>query len=291
LDSGIQEILMKAGFIGLGKIGKPIARHLIDAGVELTVYNRTTEKAAGLSAAIAESPAQVCENDTVFLCLFDSDAVEEVFTGDGGLLEADLSGKVIVDLTTNHFSEAENFHDRVAVLGGSYLETPVIGSVVPASSGQLTILVSGGEDTFNMTLPFLKIVGKKIFYLGEPGLASRMKLINNMVLGSFMTALAEALAFGEIAGFEKNRVLEILESGAGSSMLLNAKREKLLEEDFSPHFSVSAILKDLHYVQDLARQLGRPLFTGTMAEELFAAAVSKGMGDRDLSAVYEVLKK
>lgn len=281
---------MKAGFIGLGNIGKAIAGRLIEKGVDLTVYNRTLEKAAGLSAAIAEPPALVGENDTIFLCLFDSDAVEEVLTGDGGLMEADLAGKVIVDLTTNHFSEAENFHDLVSNLGGSYLEAPVVGSVIPASSGLLTVLVSGDEDVFSDTLPFLEMIGKNIFYLGDPGLASRMKLINNLVLGSFMAVLAEALTFGEAAGFDKGKVMEVLEAGAGSSMVLNAKKAKLLEEDFSPHFSVSAIFKDLHYLQDLAHHLGKPLFTGSVTKELFAMAVARGLEDRDFSAVYEALR-
>ncbi len=281
---------MRAGFAGLGNLGKAVAGRLIDAEVNLTVWNRTPGKAAGLRAQQADTPAELTGLDVIFLCLFDSEAVEEVLTGEGGLLEGDLSGKVIVDLSTNHFLEAEGFHDLVAGLGGSYLEAPVVGSIVPASKGLLTILVSGDRDIFQNILPLLEILGKNIFYLGEPGLASRMKLVNNLVLGSFMAALAEALSLGIAAGLDKERVLEVLEAGAGNSMVLTAKKGKLLDEDFSPHFAVSAIFKDLHYTQDLARYLGRPLFTGSIAKELFGMGVARGFENEDFCSVFKVLK-
>lgn len=281
---------MNVGFIGLGNIGKAIAKRLLEKGIPLTVYNRTGSKAEGLDATIAATPTAACGGEVVFLCLFDSVAVEEVLTGDDGLLELDLSGKIIVDLTTNHFDDAEGFADTITALGGSYLEAPVIGSVVPASKGSLTVLVSGEEETYEKVLPYLQIIGSTIFFLGEPGLASRMKLVNNMVLGSFMTALAEGLSLGVSAGFTPETVLQVLEAGAGQSLVLTAKKAKLLENDFSPHFSVGAIYKDLHYMQDLARHMGRPMFTGSTAKELFAMAVKQGLEDEDFSAVYEALK-
>jgi 3-hydroxyisobutyrate dehydrogenase len=222
--------------------------------------------------------------------LFDSAAVEAVLAGKDGLLKSDCTGKIIIDTTTNHFELATYFHELLKKHGGSYLESPVLGSVVPASQGALTVLVSGDKNAFDKALPWIEKIGKNIFFLEKPALATKMKLINNLALGSFMATIAEALAFGESAGIDKSRVLDILGAGAGNSMVLNAKKEKLLNEDFSAHFSSALIYKDLHYLQDLARSLKRPLFTGSTAKELFGMTFSKGMDTLDFSVIYKIMK-
>src|SRR5208337_3112236 len=283
---------MKAGFIGLGHLGKAIAMRLISEGTELIVWNRTREKAADLGVKIAESPSKILsETEVVFLNLFDSDAVNQVITGKGGLLEGDCKGKIIVDTTTNHFDRVIDFGELLKRHGAYYLESPVLGSVVPASLGNLTILVSGEKAAYETAKPLLEKIGKNIFYLQERTQACKMKLINNMVLGSFMTALAEAVAFGEDAGINKETVLDILSAGAGNSAVLNAKKEKILKEDFSPHFSSGLIYKDLHYMQDLARSMKRPLFTGSLAKEIFGMTFAKKIDSLDLSGVYHIMKE
>lgn len=283
---------MKAGFIGLGHLGKAMARRLLSEGVELVVWNRTREKALDLGAEIAESPADlISEVDTIFLNLFDSTAVECVIAGKDGLLKGDCQGKTIVDTTSNHFDLVVYFHQVLKEHGASYLEAPVLGSVVPASQGALTVLVSGEKDTFDKALPLIEKIGKTVFFLEKPTLATKMKLINNLALGSFMAAIAEAVAFGEDVGIEKSKVLDILSSGAGNSTVLNAKKEKILREDFSTHFSSALIYKDLHYLQDLARSLKRPLFTGSAAKELFGMTFSRNLDGLDFSAIYKIMKE
>jgi len=282
---------MKAGFIGLGHLGMAIAKRLVSEGVELMVWNRTREKASDLGAPIADSPAALLTQvEILFVNLFDSAAVEAVLAGKEGILKADCTGKILIDTTTNHFELVAYFHELLRKHGGSYLESPVLGSVVPASQGALTVLVSGDKNAFDKALPFFEKIGKSIFFLEKPALATKMKLINNLALGSFMATIAEALAFGESAGIDKVRVLDILGAGAGNSTVLNAKREKLLQEDFSTHFSSSLIYKDLHYLQDLARSLKRPLFTGSAAKELFGMTFSKGIDTLDFSAIYKIMK-
>ncbi len=283
---------MKTGFIGLGHLGKAMAQRLITQGVDLIVWNRTKEKASGLGAEIADSPADLISKvQILFMNLFDSDAVNAVITGKSGLLEGDCNGKIIVDTTTNHFESVVHFHEIFKEGGAYYLESPVLGSVIPASQGNLTILVSGEKIAFDNAFPYIEKIGKNIFFLAKPTLATKMKLINNLVLGSFMATIAEALVFGEDVGLEKRRVLEILGSGAGDSTVLNAKKEKLLKEDFSTHFSSALIYKDLHYVQDLAKTLKRPLFTGSISKELFAMTFSKGMDSSDFSGIYKIIKE
>lgn len=283
---------MKTGFIGLGHLGKAMAKRLLAENVELTVWNRTREKAADLGVPIAESPASLVSGvDVLFLNLFDSSAVETVLAGKDGIIKGDCAGKIIVDTTTNHFELVALFHEMLRKHNASYLESPVLGSVIPASQGALTILVSGDRTAYDRALPLVEKLGKNIFYLGGTGLATKMKLVNNLALGSFMAALAEAVVFGEKAGIEKATVLDILAAGAGNSMVLTAKKEKLLTEDFTAHFSSSLIYKDLHYLQDLARWLKRPLFTGSVAKELYGMTFRDGLDAMDFSGIYSVLKK
>ena len=282
---------MKTGFIGLGTLGTAMAGRLMAENIELAVLNRTAEKAAKLGLKPAAHPAALfSECEIVIINLFESAAVGEVLTGKNGLLTGDCQGRTVVDTTTNHFNDVLAFHELCREKGAAYVEAPVLGSVVPASKGALTIVASGEENAYLTAKPLLEKLGQHIFHLPEPGTATRMKLVNNLLLGTFMTSLAEALILGEKAGIEKEKVLDILAAGAGNSGVLNAKRQKLLDENFDVHFSAAAIYKDLHFLQDLARELKRPLFTGSTAKEIFALAAAKNLEKMDFSVVYKVLK-
>ncbi len=282
---------MKTGFIGLGHLGKAMAKRLLSEGVELIVWNRTREKAQDLGCPVADTPAAVAETaDVIFLNLFDSKAVQSVLFDRNGLLETSVEGKTVIDTTTNHFDWVGHFHSAVKNRGGCYLEAPVLGSVVPASQGNLTVLVSGDAEGFNKARGLIEKIGKNIFYLEKPSVATKMKLANNLILGCFMATIAEAVVFGEAAGVDTEKVLDIFAAGAGNSMVLNAKRGKILSQDFSTHFSSALIYKDLHYLQDLARELKRPLFTGSAAKELYALTFKDHADQLDLSAIYAALK-
>ena len=283
---------MKIGFIGLGHLGKAMARRLISEGLELVVWNRTVGKATDLGVPVAESPAQLVQKvDTLIINLFDSRAVKSVFFKKDGLIQGGLPGKTIIDTSTNHFEEVLLFHDILKSQGGHYLEAPVLGSVVPASQGALVSLVCGDQKAYEDTRFILEKISRKIFYLEEPGSATKMKLINNLALGAFMAAIAEALVLGEASGLSKKKVLEILNEGAGQSLVLNAKREKLLTEDFSAHFSSALIYKDLHYLQDLARSVKKSAFLTGVTKELFGLTFPQNQDALDFSAIYQVLKK
>ncbi len=282
---------MHLGFIGLGHLGKAVAARLLDCHHSLTIWNRTPSKAREMKVEVADSPAAVAECSVIFICLFDSTAVQAVLNGPEGLLSGNISGKIIVDLSTNHFNTVRSFHERCAEAGCTYLETPVLGSVVPASQGALTVLVSGEESGYDTVKAVLEDIGKNIFYLKEPGLATKMKLINNLALGSFMATIAEALAFAEDCGIPRGDVLDILAAGGGSSLVLNAKKGKLLVEDFSTHFSNALIYKDLHCLQDLAYEQKKTLFTGSVVKELFAKTFEQGFAHEDFSAIYKVFRR
>ncbi len=283
---------MPVGFIGLGNLGSAMARRLAAEGIELFVWNRTRSKAEATGLPVADSPSQIADRcETIILNLFDSVAVRAVLTGENGLLKADLAGKTVIDTTTNHFREVLEFHQMVKTAGGRYLESPVLGSIVPASQGALTVLTSGESSAYESSRSLYERFGKQLFFLGEPGMASKMKLINNLVLGTFMGVLAEATTLAERSGLSREQVLDILAAGAGNSAVLNAKRQKLLSEDFSPHFSVAAIHKDLRYLGDLLAEMNRSGDLRTTVEALYSEAISNGMGNEDLSAVIGLLSK
>lgn len=282
---------MAVGFIGLGNLGKAISQRLSDMGEEVIVYNRSLDKIKDLGYEIVSSPKALIEQcDTVFMCLFDSVAVNNILSMKEGLLSADLKNKTIIDLSTNHYETVLNFHHAVEEKGGNYLESPVFGSVAPALQGLVTIVTAGKESLFTQCKPLLEKIGKEIFFLGEPSSASKMKLINNLCLGSFMATLAECTALGEACNIEKSKLLEILGVGGGQSLVLKAKTQKLIEEDFSPHFSNDAINKDLHCLQDLAYSLKRPLYTAAVPKELFSKMKMNGNGSEDFSSIYKLFK-
>jgi 3-hydroxyisobutyrate dehydrogenase len=283
---------MKVGFVGLGYLGKTIAKRLISEGVDLIAWNRTPEKGSDLGVEIAVTPAELIRKvDVVFLNLFDSYAVESVVFGEKGLAGQNLRDKIVIDTTTNHFQKVIEFHEKLSVKGAHYLEAPVLGSVVPASQGNLTVLVSGEKTVYDEVRIYIEKIGKTIFYFDKIALATKMKLINNLLLGVFMASIAEATVFAESAGVETETALNVFAAGAGNSMVLNAKREKILKADFSTHFSSALIHKDLHYLQDFARTIGRPLFTGSIIKELFGLTFRENMETLDLSAIYKVLKE
>lgn len=283
---------MRAGFIGMGHLGAAMARRLADQGVELTVWNRTPEKAQQAGFLAAASPADlIASQPVVFINVTDSRAVAQILSGEQGLLQGRCAGKIIVDTSTNHFRDVIGFHEQVQTKGAFYLEAPVFGSVVPALSGNLICLVSGKREAYDQARPYLERIAAKIFYLETPSLATRMKLVNNMVMGALLAALSEALVLGQASGLSKEQVLEILAAGSGNSTVLNAKKEKLTSENYSPHFSVNMMIKDLAYLEDLAQSLSRPAFSGSMAREVFSLALPKGLGDADFAAVYKALKE
>ncbi|MBE0491024.1 MAG: NAD(P)-dependent oxidoreductase [Sulfurospirillum sp.] len=283
---------MAIGFIGLGNLGSAIAKRLECMSEEVKVWNRTAQKARDKGfSTVLDTPKELIEAcNVVFMCLFDSNGVRSVLTQENGLLSANLEGKTIIDLTTNHFKDVLDFHTLVQEKGGSYLESPVFGSVVPASKGEVTIVVSGEQSVYLTCKPLLEKFGANIFFLPTPSTASKMKLINNLCLGSFMATIAECAALGEACAIEKKDLLEILGMGGGKSLVLAAKAQKLIDEDFSPHFSNAAINKDLHCLQDLAYSLNRPLYTASLTKELFAKMKMLGKGEEDFSSIYQLFK-
>jgi 3-hydroxyisobutyrate dehydrogenase len=282
---------MAIGFIGLGNLGRAITTRLASLGEELVIFNRDKKKIEDLPYTKANTPKELISKcEVIFLCLFDSDAVSNILKGENGLLCEELKGKTIIDLTTNHYERVLEFHSLVESCRANYLENPVFGSVAPALKGELTVVSSGKVEVFENVKPTLEKIASNIFHLPTPSSATKMKLINNLCLGSFMATLAECTALAENCEIDKSKALEILGVSGGQSLVLKAKTQKLIDEDFSPHFSNNAINKDLHLLQDLAYNLKMPLYSAAMPKELFSKMKNLGKGEEDFSSIYQLFK-
>jgi 3-hydroxyisobutyrate dehydrogenase len=279
---------MPVGFIGLGNLGSAIAQRLCDCNVDLIVFNRSAGKAEGIKARRATNLNELMrECETVFMCLFDSTAVSDVLTA---IAATGVSGRTIIDLSTNHHRRVLEFHQLCTRSGNVYLEAPVLGSVGPAAKGELTVLVSGEEAEFERAKNLLERIGKTIHFLGAPGNATIMKLVNNHLLGTFMAAIAEAVALGERAGIPREKVVAILSTGAGNSGVFNAKKDKLLNEDFSPQFSAALIYKDLGYLLELASDLKYDVKLAQTTRRLYELTMQDSPHAQDFSVVFKHLK-
>lgn len=281
---------MKAGYVGLGSMGRAQAMRLIESGFDLMVWNRTAERAQGVPAEAAETPAQVMDEcDVVFVCVFDGDAMRDVAAGPDGLFAAPRrEGTVVVDCTTNSYDDAVAFHNLFAEHDIAYLEAPVLGSVVPASRGELVALVSGEEPPLVAAEPYLHAIASEVVYMPPPGSATAMKLAANLVVGVTTAVIAEATALAAAAGIPAERALDILEFGPAARQVA-AKREMLLSRDFTPQFSTAAVLKDLINAGVLAGTLEVPIEVSDAARALYGEAADAGRGPEDFSAVFDLL--
>lgn len=283
---------MKIGFVGLGNLGKEIAKRLIQGGFSLVVWNRTLDKAKDLEVEIAKSPEDLANTcDPIFVIVFDSLASQEVIFGEKGLIKGELSGKTIIDMTTNDPAYVREAEKRLREVGAYYIDAPVLGSVIPARKGELTLLLGGVKEKAEVYKGIYQTFAKNIYYVGGVGKASELKLINNFILATFVEAISEALSLGEKLGFSKDLLLEVFGNGAGKSMILEVKKQKLLEEDFSTHFSADLMYKDLYYLIKLLKEKGEISFVAPIIKELYGLVKKKGYGSQDFSVVYKILKE
>ncbi|QER41677.1 NAD(P)-dependent oxidoreductase [Thermodesulfobacterium sp. TA1] len=278
---------MEVGFVGLGLLGQAMVKRLSSQGVKVTVWNRSLEKAKVSGLPYVETLEELIDKEeTIFLCVKDSQAVEDLLTQ----MSPYLKDKIIIDTSTNCLSKVLEFHRFLKEKGGFYLECPVLGSVIPAEKGQLTLLISGEEKVFEKVKPLLQILSQRCFYLQTPGKATKAKLINNYLLALIMEALASAIVLGENIGFNKEELLNILENGAGNSYVLKVKKEALLKENFIPHFSLENLIKDLNYAEELFKTFSGIALEGALVKELYRIGINLGLKDKDFSAIYYVLK-
>ena len=279
----------RIGFIGLGIMGRPMARNLIEAGHELVLHTRTREKAeelAGDSATVAGSPKEVAENaDVVITMLPDSPDVEEVVAGENGVLEGIKEGALIVDMSTISPVVARELAEKARGRGASMLDAPVSGGDVGAKDGTLSIMVGGSQEDFERARALFEVMGKTVTRVGEAGAGQVVKACNQIVVGLTIEAVSEALVLGSKAGVDPAKILDVLSGGLAGNKVMEVKRDKFLEHAFDPGFRVELHAKDLGIALAAGREYGVSLPITAIVDQVLEALKAKGRGDRDHSAI------
>jgi len=281
------------GFIGLGAMGAPMAWNLDDAGFDLVVYNRTTERErpfAEAGVSVADSPKHLTERvDVVCLIVSDGDAVMDVLERDLGLLDGLDEETTVVQMSTIGRDQTMAAADAVDDHGGQFLDCPVSGTVGPAREGTLVGLAGGDDAVIDDVEPILDAMCEPVVRCGEVGQGTSMKLFINSLLGNAMGAFAEALAFGANNDLSIEDMLTVVENGALDSPLFTAKGQQISDGDYDSRFPVDYQFKDLDLALELGGQERVPMSVTAATRELFSDARAAGHGEEDMAAVIRSL--
>ena len=274
--------MIEVGWIGTGVMGAPMAGHLLEAGHQLQVFNRTRARAEGLlekGARWCESPGEVGAGaEVVFLMLGYPDDVRETVLGDGALLEAMRPGTLLIDMTTSLPSLAFEIADAAADREVAALDAPVSGGDVGARNATLVIMVGGAEEAFERARPLLEVLGRIVTLQGGTGSGQHTKMMNQIAIASGMIGVCEALLYAHRAGLDVEQALETIKDGAAGSWSLSNYGPRLLRGDLEPGFKIEHFLKDLGIALSEARRMNLALPGTALAEQLYVAAASHGLG-------------
>ncbi len=284
----------RIGFVGLGIMGGPMAKNLMEADYELVLYNRTKEKAeeiAGDGATVADSPREVAENsDIIITMLPDSPQVEVILAGEGGVLEGLGEGSLVVDMSTISPVVTKVLAEKVEERGASMLDAPVSGGDVGAQQGELSIMVGGSEEDFERARPLFDVMGRAATHVGPVGAGQVVKACNQIVVALTIEAVSEALVLGSKAGVKPEKVVEALSGGLAGSAVMEAKKEKFFDHDFDPGFRVELHHKDLGIALAAGREYGVTLPVTAIVDQMLQDLRMRGRGDRDHSALLTLIE-
>ena len=285
---------MKVGYIGLGLMGKSMARNILKAGHEVVVHNRSraaVDELAGEGATPANSPAEVARQvDVVFTNLPDSPDVELVALGPDGIVEGAHEGLIFVDNSTIKPATAQHIAEKLAEKGVLALDAPVSGGDIGARNGTLTIMVGGPAEALEKARPVLEAMGKSITHIGPAGTGQITKAANQIMVAAQMVAMGELLVFAQKAGADPKKVVEAIKGGAAQCWSLDVKPPRLFAGNRQPGFKARMQAKDLNIVMESARAFGVPLPSAAIHAQLFNAMSEQGWGDLDNSAVIGMIE-
>jgi 2-hydroxy-3-oxopropionate reductase len=282
------------GFIGLGIMGRPMARNLLKAGHTLLVHSRSRGpveeivKAGATAAASARDVAAQC--DVLITMLPNSPEVEQVALGPGAIIEGARRGLIFADMSTISPIVSRKIGAALEPKGVAMLDAPVSGGEKGAIDGTLSIMVGGDKAVFERVLPIFQAMGKTITLLGPLGFGGFTKLANQIIVAVNLTALAEALTLGKKAGLDRELLLTALAGGLAGSKCLDQKRSNYVSNTYNPGFKIDLHYKDLGLIMESARALGAPLPATAVVQELFSALRVKGRGGLDHSGVITLLE-
>ena len=288
------EMELKVGYIGLGLMGKPMARNILKAGYNLVVHNRSQDSVKELvqeGAIEAQSPAEIARQvDVVFTNLPDSPDVELVALGPEGISEGAHEGLIYVDNSTIKPATARKVGIALADNNVTMLDAPVSGGDVGAINGTLTIMVGGPSEALEKVMPLLQVIGKTITHVGGLGDGQIAKAANQIMVAAQMVAMGELLILAQKAGADPQKVVQAIRGGAAGCWTLDNKPQRLFAGNREPGFKAYMQAKDLGIVMDTAREYGVPLPSAAVHTQLFNAMLEMGMRELDNSAVLGVIE-
>ena len=284
---------MNVGFIGIGAMGRPMAQNLLQASYPLYVYDVNSTAVADMAvqgATLCRSPKELAENCSVIIMMLPNAAiVEGTLTGEQGLLAGGQAGQTIIDMSSVAAASTRRMAALAQAMQINYIDAPVSGGVAGAAAGTLTIMVGGDQAAVQAVEPIFKVLGKKIYHVGSIGAGDSIKVVNNLLLGINMAAVAEALVLGVMSGLDPQVMLDIIKESSGRSYALEAKTANfILKNSFAAGFAIDLEYKDLELAMETAKSLDMPLPLAAMAQQVFAMAKAKGLGREDISAVIKV---
>ena len=284
---------MKVGFIGIGAMGKPMAKNLQAAGFGLTVFDADPQAVQELvlsGCQAGQSPkALAAASEVVIMMLPNAKIVSAVMLGADGVLAGARPGTIVVDMSSVSPEQTRQMAGQAKDMGLSYLDAPVSGGVGGAEKGSLTIMVGGPAEVIERLMPVFQALGKKIYPVGPVGSGDAVKVVNNLLLGINMAAVAEALVLGVKAGLDPQTMLEIIRTSSGNSYVLEAKTPGfIMKGNFEPGFAIDLQYKDLELATQTGKDLGVPMFMGNLAQQIFEQARQSGLGKKDISAVIRI---
>ncbi len=285
----------RIGFAGLGLMGRPMALHLLEAGAELAVWNRTRRVAEALQRPgmqVCDSPVELAGRcDIVVLMVADTPAVEQVLFAPMGLAQGLKPGSLVVDMGTTAVMPTRAFAQRLAAHDVSYVDAPVSGGEIGAIDASLTIMAGGTDNAVARARPLFAVLGGQFTHVGAVGAGQVAKAANQIIVGLNIGAVAEALALVEAAGVDPAKVRQALLGGFAGSRVLEVHGQRMIERSFKPGARVTTQYKDMRQACELGATLGQALPATELGRDLFRQLIERGDGDLDHSALIRILRR
>lgn len=282
---------MRVAFLGLGIMGHAMATNLVNAGHEVAVWNRTPGKDVA-GARNAASPADAARNsEVIWMCVSDTDAVEQVLFGNNGVDQSLAPGMVIVDSSTISPTATQKFAERVRAKGVDYVDAPVTGSKIGAANATLIFIVGGDEQVLARIQPLFDAMGKQVFRMGDTGKGQAAKLVMNLQIALIFEGFAEGLTLAARLGVSPDTLIPLIQASMVRSGVVDYKAPFVLNRDFTPNFPLRLMRKDIHLALDAARELRVKLPGLKTVQEIYDLSSEEGHQDLDYAATLTLLEK
>lgn len=279
------------GWIGTGRMGYALATRLINAGVDVAVWNRTRSKAeplGDLGATVVDSPSELAGRDIIITNVASSDVYTDVILGASGVLSGDGAPKLIIDSSTISEDASETVRSEAAKVGAAVLAAPVSGNAKVVKAGRLSVVVSGPQEAFDLARPYLDLFGQSVTYVGDGDAARLVKICHNLILGVVTQVLAETTVLAERAGISRSAYLDFINNSVMGSVFSGYKAPSFVNLDFTPTFTGHLLRKDFELGLAAARQLNVPIPASALVHQMVVAMIGSGMGDDDFGRLLTV---